>query len=318
MKRIFFSLLMVLIGSTGLAQDEIIVLQHPDSVQVNPVDVLNSPYRETNMALSPDGQYLYFMSLRGEQEWSSTYMTYGGDSVYDGDIWLSEKVNGEWSEPQGLRYGINTAQGEDEPVITAEGTRLYYQSWHYLWDNTGGPYYHIELFGETDGVKKVGMGGGITEFFREIQATDGMTISPDETTFIVAAGPDYDGNMDLYYSRKTTYGWIYCRKMPISTAGDERSVFLAADGRSLYFASNGYGGFGGLDIFKIVLNEDGSYGEVINLGEPFNTSGDDYGFVITADGSEAYLIRDGDIYFSELEYADQRIKPTAAEEPPRD
>lgn len=132
MKHKVCILLMVLIGSVGVAQDDIIVLQHPDSVQVNPVDILNSPHRETNMTLSPDGQYLYFMSLRGEQEWSSVYMTYRGDSVYDGDIWLSEKVSGEWSEPKVLRYGINSAQGEDEPVITAEGTRLYYQSWHYL------------------------------------------------------------------------------------------------------------------------------------------------------------------------------------------
>lgn len=158
------------------------------------------------------------------------------------------------------------------------------------------------------------MGGGITEFFQTIQATDGMAISQDETTFIVVAGIEYDGNMDLYFSKKRRNRWSYCRRMKISTKEDERSVFLAADGRSLYFASNGYGGFGGLDIFKIVLNKDGSFGELINLGEPFNTSGDDYGFVITADGSEAYLIRDGDIYFSELEHADQRIKPETAEE----
>jgi hypothetical protein len=32
----------------------------------------------------------------------------------------------------------------------------------------------------------------------------------------------------------------------------------------LYFASNGYGGYGGLDIFKTVIDENGNNGKIIN------------------------------------------------------
>jgi hypothetical protein len=115
--------------------------------------------------------------------------------------------------------------------------------------------------------------------------------------------------MDLYISQKGPRGWSYCKRLGVSTPLDDRSVFIAADGQTLYFASNGYGGYGGLDIFKTTINPDGSCGEVINLGQPFNTPKDDYGFILTGDGSEGYFIRDGDIYFADLTNADPRMKP---------
>lgn len=288
------------------------ILDHQDRIRISPVRALNSSYRETNLSISPDGKYLYFMSLRGQQEWSNSFMTFQGDSVYDGDIWYSKRINGEWQRPKALPYGVNTATGEDEPVVSSDGKRVYFQSWNYIWDRTGGPYYVSELQGTTWS-RPTGLGGGITEFFGVVQATDGMTISPDERTFIVAAGPGYDTPMDIFISKKGSYGWTYCKKLALSTSGDERSVFLAPDGKTLYFASSGYEGYGGMDIYKTILNPDGTFGEVINIGAPFNTPADDYGFILTGDGMEAYFVRNGDIYFADLQDADERIRPEIPE-----
>lgn len=303
-------LVIAILGSLELhAQKGTNILDHKDRIRVKEVSTLNSRYRETNLSITPDGKYLYFMSLRGEQRWSSSFMTFKGDSVYDGDIWFSTKVNGQWQRPQVLPYGINTFSGEDEPHISTDGNRVYYQSWYESRSqNTGGPYYVAQRNGKSWSTPK-GLGGGIAEFFSFVPATDGMTISPDERRFIVAAGMEYDKPMDIYMSKRTSQGWGYMKRLPISTDRDERSVFLASDGKTLYFASNGYGGFGGLDIFKTTLNSDGTMGEVINIGEPFNSSRDDYGFILTGDGKEAYFIRDGNIQFADLREADERIKP---------
>ncbi len=285
------------------------ILEHKSQVQISKVNILNSPYRETNLSITPDGNLMFFMSMRGGQFWSNSYMTFREDSVFDGDIWYSKKRNGRWTAPQSLPHGINTKNGQDEPNISVDGKTIYYQSWRYSYEIDGGPYYKAEREGTSWGAE-VGLGGGITEFFRTHKATDGMAISPDEKLFIVAADRyEYDGAMDIYYSRKTKYGWTYCMKLPISTNGDERSVFLAADGRTLYFASDGYRGYGGLDIFKTTLNPDGTVGKVVNIGAPFNTPKDDYGFILTADGSEAYFVRNGDIYFANLKELDESIKP---------
>lgn len=313
MKRSIFLVLLILFSfceeMQAQLQREATLLQHRDRIRVTPLPALNSSFRETNMSITPDGRYLFFMSLRGGQYWSRQYMVWGEDSVFDGDIWYTQKVNGNWAKAKCLPYGINTSNGEDEPNVSPNGRKVYYQSWQAYWQFTGGPYYEAELVNGKWGEGK-GLGGGITEFFKSnFDATDGMTISPDGKTFIVACGNDYHNNMDLYISRKGPRGWSYCKRLGVSTPLDERSAFIAADGQTLYFASNGYGGYGGLDIFKTTIKPDGTCGEVINLGKPFNTSGDDYGFILTGDGKEGYFIRNGDIYFADLTNADPRMKP---------
>lgn len=309
-----------IVGLAGLfishvyAQRSATILDHKDRIRVKRMDILNSVHRETNLSITPDGRYLFFMSLRGGQFWSSMYMTWHGDSVYDGDVWYSEKKNGAWQKPRVLPYGINSESGEDEPNISPDGSTVYFQSWNDHYRFNGGPYYKSRRNGQEWG-EPVGMGGGVSEFFQIYRATDGMSISPDQKTFVVAAGMEYDQNMDLFISRKNNDEWSYCTRLSISTPGDERSVFLSGDGKTLYFASDGYKGFGGLDIFKAIIQPDGSLGEVINLGEPFNTPQDDYGFILTGDGRESYFIRDGDIYFADLTEADERIKPEGTPNP---
>ena len=309
----------ILIGIWGLsgvfAQREVSILDHKDRIRIHKMDILNSPERETNISISPDGRYLFFCSFRGGQFWSRHYMYFKSQPVWDGDIWYSEKVNGNWREPRPMQYGINTSSGEDEPNISADGRTVYYQSWlpEGMWRATGGPYYASRRNGKYWG-RPEGLGGGITEFFHYYNATDGMTISPDEKTFIVAAGHDYEmtEKMDLYISRKEGGTWSYCEPLAINTPENERSAFMAGDGKTLYFASDGYKGYGGMDIFKTTLRENGTFGPVVNIGKPFNTPADDYGFILTRDGNEAYFLRNGDIYFADLREADERIKPGSA------
>jgi hypothetical protein len=83
--------------------------------------------------------------------------------------------------------------------------------------------------------------------------TDGMAVSADGKLFVVACGPDYRGPMDLYYSIKGNQGWTFPKIMGVSTTGDERSVFIAADNRTIYFSSDGMGGFGGLDLYQFEM-----------------------------------------------------------------
>lgn len=311
-KSIFTVFLSLVCYVSIWAQPKVTILDHKDRIRITPVSVLNSAYRETNLSITPNGKYMYFMTVRGQQPWSNQYMEYQGKPIYDGDIWFAKKGAGNvWQKPTCLPYGINTASGEDEPSVSPDGNSVVFQSWKTFWQVEDGPYYMSQLNGTSWGTPK-GLGGGITQFFLEtgFNATDGMALSPDQKTFIVACGPDYDGKMDLYMSKKKGATWSYLKRLPISTSGDERSAFIAGDGRTIYFASSGYGGLGGLDIFKVEMRSDGTFSEIINIGAPFNTPKDDYGFILTADGKEAYFIRDGDIFFADLTDAVIEIKPT--------
>jgi len=309
----FATLLIQSLAVSAWGQNDI--LDHKDNILIQKIHAVNSTARETNLSISPDGKYLYFMSDRGGQIWSGYSGTYNGQPRYDGDIWYSTKSGDKWRSPVCLGIGVNTSSGEDEPMISQDGQYVVYQSWKYNWKITGGPYYKAEL---KDGkfTNSQGLGGGISKFILtqyirsgNTYATDGAAMSPDGKTFLLCCGPRYDGNLDIYISRKENGVWSYMKKLEISTPGDERSVFIAGDGKTVYFASDGYMGYGGLDVYKTTLNDDGSCGEVINIGAPFNTSKDDYGFITTASGNESYFVREGDIYFANTKKADPRLKP---------
>lgn len=60
---------------------------------------------------------------------------------------------------------------------------------------------------------------------------------------------------------------------------------ISADGKTLYFASDKPGGAGGSDLYRAAINEDGSFGEWVNLGKDFNTEGQEMFPWIAPDGN---------------------------------
>lgn len=71
---------------------------------------------------------------------------------------------------------------------------------------------------------------------------------------------------------------------------EAREAFLFIDENDLlYFASDGHLGLGGLDIFKTQLDENGMPSAIENLGEPFNSPQDDFGFIIEPEKEVGYF-----------------------------
>ena len=67
---------------------------------------------------------------------------------------------------------------------------------------------------------------------------------------------------------------IWANVKPLSFNGTKYSTehpTLSKDGKTLYFASDMEGGFGGFDIYRVAVNMDGTYGEPENLGNKVNT-----------------------------------------------
>lgn len=90
----------------------------------------------------------------------------------------------------------------------------------------------------------------------------------------------------------------------INTAGDELYPYMKNDS-TLYFASNGHGGMGGLDIFVTTLDSLGEWMEPVNLKHPFNSIGNDYGIIFHPTEERGFFISnrdaknglDDDIYY---------------------
>lgn len=90
------------------------------------------------------------------------------------------------------------------------------------------------------------------------------------------------GGKDIWVAFRDTKSQPFNRPMnlgeTINTPGDEMFPFLRND-TTLYFASNGHGGMGGLDIFVSTIDTAGNWGPPQNLKYPMNSSLDDFGIV---------------------------------------
>lgn len=78
----------------------------------------------------------------------------------------------------------------------------------------------------------------------------------------------------LYKAIKVNGKWENITALPFnSTTYSVGSPSLSADGKTLFFASNMPGGLGDTDIWKVNVNNDGTYGTPVNLGKNVNTPG---------------------------------------------
>ncbi len=80
----------------------------------------------------------------------------------------------------------------------------------------------------------------------------------------------------------------------VNTPLDEASPFLAADGRTLYFASQGWPGYGDFDIFmtKRIGDDWTNWTVPVNLGPSINSAQFEAHYTIPASGKYAYLVGD--------------------------
>ncbi|HEY0652423.1 MAG TPA: OmpA family protein [Chryseosolibacter sp.] len=115
------------------------------------------------------------------------------------------------------------------------------------------------------------------------------------------------GGADLYVSYYQNNKWTEPKNLGsrINTAGDEFYPYVYRDS-VLFFASNGHGGFGGLDNF-VSRMENGSFEAPANMSYPINTAMDDFSLLVDKSGRRGMFSsnREGgtgydDIYSFEL------------------
>ncbi len=105
-----------------------------------------------------------------------------------------------------------------------------------------------------------------------------------------------EGGMDLYVTEFKNGAWTAARNLgkTINTKGNDVFPYVHDDG-TLYFASNGWEGLGGLDIYEAKMDAEGMITGIENIGTPFNSPKDDFSLVMNESKSEGFFTsaRDG-------------------------
>ena len=199
------------------------------------------------------------------------------------DFFISKQDRkGDWSTPTLADEGenINTEASEGTPFMNSKYTKLYFTRCQSAAHRKNGC--QIMVAGKS--------GGSFSEARPvEIAGVDTLdivghpTLSSDELIMYFAAERKggFGGN-DIWVAMRDNATEPF--KHPfnlgerINTAGNEVFPFLRYD-TVLYFASDGHGGMGGLDIFVSSMDTAGNWGEPRNLKYPINSVGDDFAIV---------------------------------------
>ena len=110
------------------------------------------------------------------------------------------------------------------------------------------------------------------------------------TLFFVSDRGNGEGGFDIWYSRKVGTGWSPPQNLgpSINTPFNEATPYLNEAGNTLYFASDGWGGFGGYDLYQSEGAID-NWSEPVNLGAPINSTYNDVGGIWLDNDSLVYF-----------------------------
>ncbi len=247
---------------------------------------INSSGNEVKPIIAPDGRTLIFHRQNHE---SNT-----GRKKDDQDIFIVRQLAGnQWSEATNPGKPLNDKLANGVAAVSPGATTLYLIS-EYLpnGDQRQGLSYTDKTLDGWSFPKKV----AIDNFYNRSPYFD-YTISPTQNEMILAIQRDDAlGDQDLYVSfyNDARKSWSEPLNLgaQINTHLAETAPYLAADGKTLYFASDGYLGYGGFDLYVTRRLDDTwtNWSTPENLGMVINGENNDLYYTVSASADYAYFI----------------------------
>jgi peptidoglycan-associated lipoprotein len=219
---------------------------------------------------------IYFTSMRPGVAGSDIDPTLG--ELFSDIFETVMDKNGKWSTPTALPAPVNTKDNEGLSAMTKKGDMMVFtrclvaknkEMFNQLWSAPK----KGNVWGEPT---KIAFCVDSLKYAAPSLSADGLTL------FFASNMPGGQGENDIWYSKYDKKGAKWGTPVNlgpgINTAGNDVFPFIHEDG-TLYFASNGHLGMGGLDIFRAEKKGEDQWANVTNMKFPINSAGDDFGIV---------------------------------------
>ena len=264
--------------------------QNPSRYIVKRMEKFNSRRGEFSPMLYGDKyDQLYFTSSRtpkgANKDKDETISAITGQRNNDFFL-IKQDEQGNWLAPVELEDEVNTEFDEGTPSFSKDGNTMYYT---YCAQDPEGPR-TSEIYVSTRSSAKWGKGTRASIVKDSVTALGHPAVSPDgKYLYYVSDAVGGFGGKDIFRSRLVgnDFGPMENLGPDINTPGDEMFPYVR-DSVTLYFASNGHPGMGGLDLFKATQDSTGKW-HVENLKAPINSMGDDFGITFEGDKEKGFF-----------------------------
>ncbi len=235
---------------------------------------LNSKHDDYLPCTSNDGNYLIFTrNIKKVNE----------------DIFIADKKgNSKWSNAKPFSHKINTNRNEGMAKFQTVGNTFYFAGHN-----------NSENIEDCNIMQANFIDGKVSDYYEpagdiNTQYWDSQpAVTCDGTKIFFASNrPDGLGGSDIWMSEldETTGEWKVAQNLGpmINTPKDEESPYIANDGLSIYFSSNGHPGFGNGDLF-VSRFQNNKWTKPENLGYPINSAGKELGIFIQNDDNTTWI-----------------------------
>ncbi len=250
---------------------------------------VNSKYDDYNPIFAYGDTALFFSSRRPFGQLDRNPL----DNKFDEDIYLAKSSFPGFEPAVRMDKPFNTEKNESLVGVSADGGRLLiYRGYK----NNG----KLEIISYNQKKAKWSKSKVVAKklLSKDGESSAALSLDGSEIFYVSRNQKLSTGGKDILYSRLNEKGkWEDPRNIGglINTPYDEEGVFLSADGKHLYFASQGHNTMGGFDIFRSERAENGGWSAPENLGYPINTPDDEVLYIMDKSGNYGYYstIREG-------------------------
>lgn len=235
---------------------------------------INGDYSDFGPILNPQGNKMYFTSSREV------------DGTKD-NIWMSVRKYGGWTDPVMITE-LSSRNNEALGSVSPDETEAFLFG-NFLSKSKKGDIYMSRK--KNDEWEKPALLAGVNTKYIEIQP-----YVFEDIMFFASNREDTYGALDLYVSERVNGNWSEPINLGdvINTDMNEQTPFLDWDGKTLFFASDGHAGLGGLDLFKATKTGESwtEWTQPENLGLVVNSVRNDRFFYNCRDKNIAYISSD--------------------------
>ena len=258
---------------------------------------INSEYSDYGSTFS--GNKVVFASARDTGGFFNKRHSWTGENftnLYSAKI----EEQGALSTPERFGGALNSKFNESTPVFTKDGKTVFFTRNNFLNKKKGKDAHKTTLLKLYKATIVDDKWSNITElpFNSNEYSVAHPALSADEKTLYFASNMIGTlGQSDLFkvaLNSDGSYGKPVNLGTTINTEGRETFPMVTNE-NEIYFASDGHPGLGGLDVFVAKEQADGSYQKVENVGEPINSSKDDFAYLVNTSTRIGYVTsnRDG-------------------------
>lgn len=254
-----------------------------DEKQIEVYNIENLNSKGLDFCAIPYRNGIVFTSSRNKEDGTGLKNVFNNNYF---DLYYSEKIGEDtYRDPQKLKGKINSDLHDGTATFNVPGDMMYFTRNN---EKTSG-LISLKIY-SAEGVEGHWINLKELPFNSKKFSTCHPSLSRDgKILYFASDRPGGYGGMDIYKSILENGKWGEVQNLGVNVNGEGNELFpYINEGGHLFFSSDGYKSMGRLDIF-LSKKAGRGFKRRANVGEPFNTLADDFGFYIDETGEHGYL-----------------------------